>query len=100
MVPYLGEDTLGGMDQDAARWESECSLSLARAATHCSSCFGAIADFQNKMASFAHWQLNVAAFTDPAMIVGRVTQGISLLGKGGLHRRSWVSSSNILSRQG
>ncbi|BDA47606.1 probable beta-1,4-mannosyl-glycoprotein 4-beta-N-acetylglucosaminyltransferase [Coccomyxa sp. Obi] len=81
VVPYLGEDTLGGMDQDAARWESECSLSLPRAATHCSSCFGAIEDFQNKMASFAHWQLNIAAFTDPAMIVGRVTKGISLLGK-------------------
>lgn len=80
VIPYNGRDTMDGMDKDAARWESECSLSLPKTATHCSSCFGSIADFQNKMASFAHWQLNTKHYTDPALVVGRVTQGISLLG--------------------
>lgn len=82
MVVYEGEDTLGGVDQDGIRYETECSLQLPRAATHCTSCFGTIAAFQNKFASFVHWQLNIEHFTDPAKIVARVTRGISLASPG------------------
>ena len=40
---------MGGMDQDALRFEGNCTLQLPKSSTHCTDCFSTIAAFQNKV---------------------------------------------------
>ena len=40
---------MGEMDQDALRFEGNCTLQLPRSSTHCTDCFATIAAFQNKV---------------------------------------------------
>lgn len=49
VVAYEGGGTMGGMDQDALRFEGNCTLQLPKSSTHCTDCFSTIAAFQNKV---------------------------------------------------
>ena len=40
---------MGGMDQDALRFEGNCTLKLPKTSTHCTGCFGTIAAFRDKV---------------------------------------------------
>lgn len=51
------------------------AATLANAGWHCSSCFGTIDEFLNKMASFSHMWMNEDKYRDRARIAGAVREG-------------------------
>jgi beta-1,4-mannosyl-glycoprotein beta-1,4-N-acetylglucosaminyltransferase len=62
---------MGGMDKHRMRFESNCSLVLQSASWHCTDCFATIAALKNKISSFAHHELDMFPYNDPAYLVDR-----------------------------
>ncbi|CAL5225164.1 g7945 [Coccomyxa viridis] len=93
VVAYEGDGTMGALDQDALRFEGHCTLQQPRSSTHCTDCFSTIATFQNKVALFAHWQLNGPPFTEPEYILHKVRSGLAI------HDTDELPCMSLLSRQ-
>jgi beta-1,4-mannosyl-glycoprotein beta-1,4-N-acetylglucosaminyltransferase len=51
---YEGNDTMGGMDKNSMRYETQCELVIKEAAWHCTDCFSSLAAILGKIGSFMH----------------------------------------------
>ena len=52
------------------------------AAWHCTTCFGTLAEYINKIDSFSHQEFNKAEYKDPDTIVARIQNGTDMFDRG------------------